>query len=196
MFERTMRTKSSETGMGCSDKSNAWEQLCGSDFQLSVVSTLATSEVSRRAEPGLAQLRLLARTDMFIRQPKFDFCLGRRCILIALSVIDAVSDRFCDCEFGSRLATTPKNPRLRPPMIPGTFTAIVVGRKDSSENRSRCRCGARLCRLVRRRLQVAEVGTRAAGRPAVTARTRTVTTSREPTVTMWKREPSNPHALF
>jgi DNA-binding beta-propeller fold protein YncE len=31
-------------------------------------------------------------------------------------------------EFGPRPAATPENPRPRPPMIPGTFTVIVVGR--------------------------------------------------------------------
>lgn len=43
---------------------------------------------------------------------------------------DPVGDRvfLVTAEFGPRPAATPENPRPRPPMIPGTFTVIVVGR--------------------------------------------------------------------
>ncbi|MGO9437862.1 MAG: YncE family protein [Terracidiphilus sp.] len=43
---------------------------------------------------------------------------------------DPVTDRvyLVTAEFGPRPAATPENPRPRPPMIPGTFTVIVVGR--------------------------------------------------------------------
>jgi hypothetical protein len=43
---------------------------------------------------------------------------------------DPVGDRVfvVTADFGPRPAATPENPRPRPPMIPGTFTVIVVGR--------------------------------------------------------------------
>jgi len=43
---------------------------------------------------------------------------------------DPATDRvyLVTAEFGPRPAATPENPRPRPPMIPGTFTVIVVGR--------------------------------------------------------------------
>jgi YVTN family beta-propeller protein len=43
---------------------------------------------------------------------------------------DAGADRIylVTAEFGPRPAATPENPRPRPPMVPGTFTVLVVGR--------------------------------------------------------------------
>src|SRR5579863_710171 len=43
---------------------------------------------------------------------------------------DAATDRIylVTAQFGPRPAPTPENPRGRPPMIPGSFTVIVVGR--------------------------------------------------------------------
>ena len=43
---------------------------------------------------------------------------------------DATNDRIylVTAEFGPRPAPTPENPHARPPMIPGSFTVIVVGR--------------------------------------------------------------------
>lgn len=43
---------------------------------------------------------------------------------------DAAADRayLVTAQFGPRPAPTPQNPRPRPPMIPGTFTILVVGR--------------------------------------------------------------------
>jgi YVTN family beta-propeller protein len=43
---------------------------------------------------------------------------------------DAAADRIyvVAAEFGPRPAATPENPRPRPPMIPGSFTVIVIGR--------------------------------------------------------------------
>jgi YVTN family beta-propeller protein len=43
---------------------------------------------------------------------------------------DPAADRvyLVTADFGPRPAATPENPRPRPPMIPGTFTVIVVGR--------------------------------------------------------------------
>jgi hypothetical protein len=43
---------------------------------------------------------------------------------------DPATDRvyLVAAEFGPRPAATPENPRARPPMIPGTFTILVVGR--------------------------------------------------------------------
>ena len=43
---------------------------------------------------------------------------------------DPATDRIylVAAEFGPRPAATPENPRPRPPMIPGTFTILVVGR--------------------------------------------------------------------
>jgi DNA-binding beta-propeller fold protein YncE len=43
---------------------------------------------------------------------------------------DVGSDRvyLVTAEFGPRPAATPENPRPRPPMVPGTFTVLVVGR--------------------------------------------------------------------
>jgi YVTN family beta-propeller protein len=43
---------------------------------------------------------------------------------------DPATDRvyLVTADFGPRPAATPENPRPRPPMIPGTFTVIVVGR--------------------------------------------------------------------
>ena len=43
---------------------------------------------------------------------------------------DAAADRIYlpAAEFGPRPAPTPENPRARPPIIPGSFTILVVGR--------------------------------------------------------------------
>jgi hypothetical protein len=43
---------------------------------------------------------------------------------------DAATDRIylVTAEFGPRPAPTPENPHGRPPMIPGSFTVLVVGR--------------------------------------------------------------------
>ena len=43
---------------------------------------------------------------------------------------DAGTDRvyLVTAEFGPRPAATPENPRPRAPMVPGTFTVLVVGR--------------------------------------------------------------------
>jgi hypothetical protein len=43
---------------------------------------------------------------------------------------DPATDRIylATADFGPRPAATPDNPRPRPPMIPGSFTVIVVGR--------------------------------------------------------------------
>ena len=43
---------------------------------------------------------------------------------------DPATDRIylVTAQFGPRPAPTPENPRGRPPMIPGSFTVIVVGR--------------------------------------------------------------------
>jgi hypothetical protein len=43
---------------------------------------------------------------------------------------DAGADRIytVTAEFGPRPAATPENPRPRPPILPGSFTVIVIGR--------------------------------------------------------------------
>jgi len=45
-------------------------------------------------------------------------------------IYDPATDRIYTvaAEFGPRPAATPENPRPRPPMVPGTFTILVIGR--------------------------------------------------------------------
>jgi hypothetical protein len=43
---------------------------------------------------------------------------------------DSATDRIylVAAEFGARPNPTPENPRARPPIVPGSFTVLVVGR--------------------------------------------------------------------
>jgi YVTN family beta-propeller protein len=73
-----------------------------------------TLTVVDAGSPGFNTLQNLA-TQKSAKTMTFDSATGR----IYLSV----------AELGPRPAATPENPRPRPPVVPGSFTIIVVGRK-------------------------------------------------------------------